>query len=161
MLISAPCPSVLCRQPLSSICGPAALQGAAPLQAAHAQQSLQQSAQPQPQQPQHHHQQQHAKKLQAQAQLRQQQQQEPHGPQPQGQQQHRVRREDENSVVVRGTRYTKLECVGRGGSSKVTSPRVTSHTQHADSMALLPRSHISVLCPQERSCSGHCRCMHR
>ena len=27
--------------------------------------------------------------------------------------------EDENSVVVRGTRYTKLECVGRGGSSKV------------------------------------------
>ena len=28
-------------------------------------------------------------------------------------------REDENSVVVRGTRYTKLECVGRGGSSKV------------------------------------------
>ncbi|KAK9842292.1 hypothetical protein WJX81_004955 [Elliptochloris bilobata] len=28
-------------------------------------------------------------------------------------------REDENTVVVRGTRYTKLECVGRGGSSKV------------------------------------------
>lgn len=42
------------------------------------------------------------------------------GQQPQLQQQpHRVRREDENSVVVRGTRYTKLECVGRGGSSKV------------------------------------------
>ena len=28
-------------------------------------------------------------------------------------------REDENMVMVRGTRYTKLECVGRGGSSKV------------------------------------------
>lgn len=28
-------------------------------------------------------------------------------------------REDENSVCVRGTRYAKLECVGRGGSSKV------------------------------------------
>ena len=28
-------------------------------------------------------------------------------------------REDENTVVVRNTRYTKLECVGRGGSSKV------------------------------------------
>jgi hypothetical protein len=42
--------------------------------------------------------------------------------QPQAQQQPpRVRRvrEDENTVVVRGTRYTKLECVGRGGSSKV------------------------------------------
>ena len=37
----------------------------------------------------------------------------------QQQQQQRGRREDENSVVVRGTRYTKLECVGRGGSSKV------------------------------------------
>jgi hypothetical protein len=37
----------------------------------------------------------------------------------------RVRRvrEDENSVVVRGTRYTKLECVGRGGSSKVYKVR--------------------------------------
>ena len=33
-------------------------------------------------------------------------------------QQRRVR-EDENTVIVRGTRYTKLECVGRGGSSKV------------------------------------------
>ena len=28
-------------------------------------------------------------------------------------------REDENTVMVRNTRYTKLECVGRGGSSKV------------------------------------------
>jgi len=28
-------------------------------------------------------------------------------------------REDEASIVVRGTRYAKLECVGRGGSSKV------------------------------------------
>ena len=33
-------------------------------------------------------------------------------------------REDENTVVVRGTRYTKLECVGRGGSSKVFKVRV-------------------------------------
>jgi len=32
-------------------------------------------------------------------------------------------REDENTVVVRGTRYTKLECVGRGGSSKVFKVR--------------------------------------
>ena len=31
----------------------------------------------------------------------------------------RVIREDENTVLVRRTRYTKLECVGRGGSSKV------------------------------------------
>lgn len=38
----------------------------------------------------------------------------------------RVRRvrEDENTVVVRGTRYTKLECVGRGGSSKVYKVRM-------------------------------------
>ena len=35
------------------------------------------------------------------------------------QQQKRRVREDENSVIVRGNRYTKLECVGRGGSSKV------------------------------------------
>ena len=28
-------------------------------------------------------------------------------------------REDENTVVVRNTRYVKLECVGKGGSSKV------------------------------------------
>ena len=47
---------------------------------------------------------------------RQQPQQHAHSQQ---QQQQRARREDENSVVVRGTRYTKLECVGRGGSSKV------------------------------------------
>lgn len=32
-------------------------------------------------------------------------------------------REDENSVIVRGNRYTKLECVGRGGSSKVFKVR--------------------------------------
>ena len=32
---------------------------------------------------------------------------------------HRRVREDENMVLVRSTRYTKLECVGRGGSSKV------------------------------------------
>lgn len=51
----------------------------------------------------------------------------------QQQQQQRVRRvrEDENSVVVRGTRYTKLECVGRGGSSKVYKVRILegSHFQ--------------------------------
>ena len=47
-----------------------------------------------------------------QQQLQQQQQ------QPQQQQKRRVR-EDENTVIVRGNRYTKLECVGRGGSSKV------------------------------------------
>ncbi|BDA45731.1 probable dual specificity protein kinase Ttk at C-terminar half [Coccomyxa sp. Obi] len=42
------------------------------------------------------------------------------GPSQQGQAPRARRvREDENSVVVRGTRYTKLECVGRGGSSKV------------------------------------------
>lgn len=35
------------------------------------------------------------------------------------QQQKRRVREDENTVIVRGNRYTKLECVGRGGSSKV------------------------------------------
>jgi hypothetical protein len=28
-------------------------------------------------------------------------------------------REDAQTVYVQGTRYTKLECVGRGGSSKV------------------------------------------
>lgn len=27
--------------------------------------------------------------------------------------------EDDNTVVVKGISYTKLECVGRGGSSKV------------------------------------------
>jgi hypothetical protein len=27
--------------------------------------------------------------------------------------------EDENTIVVKGITYTKLECVGRGGSSKV------------------------------------------
>lgn len=37
----------------------------------------------------------------------------------QSQPQKRRVREDENSVIVRGNRYTKLECVGRGGSSKV------------------------------------------
>ncbi|KAL0032168.1 hypothetical protein WJX77_008646 [Trebouxia sp. C0004] len=40
-------------------------------------------------------------------------------PQQQQQQQRRRVREDENTVIVRGNRYTKLECVGRGGSSKV------------------------------------------
>ena len=39
--------------------------------------------------------------------------------QQQPQQQKRRVREDENTVIVRGNRYTKLECVGRGGSSKV------------------------------------------
>ncbi|KAK9828905.1 hypothetical protein WJX72_002702 [[Myrmecia] bisecta] len=41
-----------------------------------------------------------------------------HQAQVQQQRQRRVR-EDENTVMVRATRYTKLECVGRGGSSKV------------------------------------------
>lgn len=123
ILISAPCPRVVCRQPLSSISGPAAPQSAAPSQGAHVQQTSQRSAQPQQLQPP----QQDAKRQQGQGQgqPRQQQQQEQHGAQPQGQQQHRVRREDENSVVVRGSRYTKLECVGRGGSSKVTSLTAT------------------------------------
>lgn len=40
-------------------------------------------------------------------------------PQQQQPQQKRRVREDENTVIVRGNRYTKLECVGRGGSSKV------------------------------------------
>ena len=31
--------------------------------------------------------------------------------------------EDENSVMVKGITYTKLECVGRGGSSKVSGTR--------------------------------------
>ena len=43
--------------------------------------------------------------------------------QAQQQQQKRRVREDENSVIVRGNRYTKLECVGRGGSSKVFKVR--------------------------------------
>lgn len=30
-----------------------------------------------------------------------------------------IAREDENHVVVRGIKYTKLELVGKGGSSKV------------------------------------------
>ena len=42
----------------------------------------------------------------------------------QQQQQKRRVREDENSVIVRGNRYTKLECVGRGGSSKVFKVRI-------------------------------------
>ncbi len=125
----------LCRQPLSNISGPPVPQSAAPLQAAHAQQSSQRSTQPQQQQHQH---QQHA--TQQPAQQPQQQQKQQHGAQ--GQQQQRVRREDENSVVVRGTRYTKLECVGRGGSSKVTSPSLhtrgtaQSPSHHADNVAL-------------------------
>ena len=60
------------------------------------------------------------------------------GQQPQPQQQpHRVRREDENSVVVRGTCYTKLECVGRGGSSKVA---------YRDTMCLLENCCIGAPC---------------
>ena len=106
-----PASRVLCRQPLSSISVPPAQQSAAPQQGGH----LQHSAQPQPQQ-------QHASQQTVQPQHPPQQH---HGAQQQGQQQHRVRREDENSVVVRGTRYTKLECVGRGGSSKVALPCVT------------------------------------
>lgn len=35
------------------------------------------------------------------------------------QSQRKAIREDENMAMVRGTRYTKLECVGKGGSSKV------------------------------------------
>lgn len=35
------------------------------------------------------------------------------------QQQRRRVIEDENTIVVKGISYTKLECVGRGGSSKV------------------------------------------
>ena len=103
-------PCVLCRQPLSSISGPPAQQSKAPKQAAR----VQQGARDQPQQ--------HASQQAVQPQHPPQQH---HGSQQQGQQQHRVRREDENSVVVRGTRYTKLECVGRGGSSKVASLSVT------------------------------------
>ena len=104
----------LCRQPLSNISGPPVPQSAPPAQVAHAQQTPQQNTQPQ----------QHAAQQQAQP-PHQQQQKQQHGAQAQTQQHHRVRREDENSVVVRGTRYTKLECVGRGGSSKVTLPPVT------------------------------------
>ncbi len=37
----------------------------------------------------------------------------------------RVVREDENSVIVHDKRYTKLECVGRGGSSKVYKVRAS------------------------------------
>ena len=109
------CLDALCRQPLSNISGPPVPQSAAFPQAVHVQPSPQQNAQP------HQQQQQHAS--QQPSQPSQQQQKQQHGAQ--GQQQHRVRREDENSVVVRGTRYTKLECVGRGGSSKVTSPCIT------------------------------------
>ena len=52
--------------------------------------------------------------------------------QQQQQQQKRRVREDENSVMVRGNRYTKLECVGRGGSSKVFKVRImiVMHTSH-------------------------------
>ena len=55
---------------------------------------------------------------QQQQQLAQQQQQ-----QQASQQQRRRVREDENTVMVRNSRYTKLECVGRGGSSKVFKVR--------------------------------------
>ena len=35
-------------------------------------------------------------------------------------------REDENTVLVGNNRYTKLECIGKGGSSKVFKVRTTS-----------------------------------
>ena len=59
--------------------------------------------------------QQHQQQQQPEQQQRQQAQQEPP---------RRRVREDENTVVVRNTRYTKLECVGRGGSSKVFKVRL-------------------------------------
>jgi len=69
----------------------------------------QQQHQPQPHQQHHQQQQQHGR------QQHEAQQQEPP---------RRRVREDENTVVVRNTRYTKLECVGRGGSSKVFKVRL-------------------------------------
>lgn len=58
---------------------------------------------------------------------RQQQLMGPPPPVQQVQQQQAVRqsrpREDAQTVYVQGTRYTKLECVGRGGSSKVFKVR--------------------------------------
>lgn len=119
-----------CRQPLSSLSGPPAQQSAAP----------QQQHQPHPQPPQAPHAQQHA----AQQPPAQQQQ----------QQQHRVRREDENSVVVCSTRYTKLECVGRGGSSKVTNPswpHMTYLTEPCHNAACERRRRIDHL-PAQRIC---------
>ena len=58
--------------------------------------------------------------------------------QQQQQQQKRRVREDENNVIVRGNRYTKLECVGRGGSSKVFKVHITI-TMHAFALRVLSR----------------------
>ena len=118
------CAHDVCRQPLAPLPQP---QSDAPQQQQQHHSSSQQSRQAAAaQQPVLHKESQHKPPQQQQKQRQPQQLQQAQ----QQQQQKRRVREDENSVIVRGNRYTKLECVGRGGSSKVFKVRVMI-TMHA------------------------------
>ena len=115
------CASDVCRQPLAPLPRP---QSDAPQQQQHHSSSQQSRQAAGAQQPVLHKESQHKPPQQQQRQPQQLQQAQ------QQQQQRRRVREDENSVIVRGNRYTKLECVGRGGSSKVFKVRLMI-TMHA------------------------------